>query len=88
MTPEYLVSLGILWIIADMSAQEIIEQIKELPPDERARVANFVTSTKFSSASKQVRFSVIMGGDGLPLIRGQEGTITSELVHDIESQIP
>ena len=33
---------GLLWILASMSALEIIEQIKELPPAERAQVAKFV----------------------------------------------
>lgn len=71
-----------------MSAQEIIEQIKELPAAERARVANFVAENKLSSDSKHARFSVVTGADGLPLIRGEERVITSELIHDIESQTP
>ena len=31
-----------LWIVDDMNAQEVIEQIKALQPEERAQVAKFV----------------------------------------------
>jgi hypothetical protein len=31
-----------LWIVGSVSAQQIIEQIKALPPEERAQVAKFV----------------------------------------------
>jgi predicted transcriptional regulator len=33
---------GLAWIIKDMNAQEVIEQIKHLPPAERAQVTRFV----------------------------------------------
>ena len=33
---------GFSWIVTAMSAQEVIEQIKHLPPAERAQVAKFV----------------------------------------------
>jgi hypothetical protein len=33
---------GFAWIIKDMNAQEVIEQIKHLPPAERAQVTRFV----------------------------------------------
>jgi hypothetical protein len=38
----------LLWIIAAMSGQEIIEQIKELPPSERAQVARFIVENEDS----------------------------------------
>jgi hypothetical protein len=34
-----------LWIIGNVSAQEIIEQIKSLPPKDRAQVTKFVVDT-------------------------------------------
>jgi len=34
--------MGFVWIIEDMNAQEVIEQIKHLPPAERAQVTKFV----------------------------------------------
>ena len=35
-----------------------------------------------------VRFAVVTGDDGLPLIRIENGVITSRLVKEIESQTP
>jgi hypothetical protein len=37
-----LAQIGFVWIIEGMNAQEVIEQIKHLPPAERAQVAKFV----------------------------------------------
>jgi hypothetical protein len=34
------------------------------------------------------QFSVGTEGDGLPVIRAHGGTITSQLVHEIESRTP
>ena len=34
------------------------------------------------------RFTVVTGEDGLPVIRGENGIITSRLVKEIESQTP
>jgi len=34
-----------LWIVTAMSAQEVIEQIKHLPPTERAQVVKFVVES-------------------------------------------
>ncbi|MBI4658211.1 MAG: hypothetical protein HY735_05065 [Verrucomicrobia bacterium] len=42
--------------------------------------------TKQSSHS--ARFTVATGKDGLPVIRTEDGIITSRLVKDIESQTP
>jgi hypothetical protein len=67
-----------------MSAAEVIEQIKELPANERAQVARFVME---SSAARR-SFSIATELDGLPVIRANGGTITSQLVHDIESLTP
>lgn len=71
-----------------MSAQEIIDQIKELSPSEQARVAQFLTHASAPASHKPNQVSVVTGADGLPLIRAQGGVITSDLVHDIESQTP
>ena len=38
----------LLWIVTAMSAQEVIEQIKHLPPAERAQVAKFVVESEDS----------------------------------------
>ena len=36
---------GFVWIIGDVNAQEVIEQIKHLPPAERAQVTKFVVES-------------------------------------------
>jgi len=69
-----------------MSAFEIIEHIKELPANEQARVAKFIAENGSSMKCRQ--FSVGTEGDGLPVIRAHGGTITSQLVHEIESRTP
>ena len=69
-----------------MSAVEIIEQIKELSANEQARVAQFIAESGSSMTRRQ--FSVDTEGDGLPVIRANSGTITSQLVHEIESRTP
>ena len=67
-----------------MSAVEIIEQIKELPPNERAQVARFVAESGDSTARR--KFSVVTAGDGLPVIRANGGIISSQLIQEIESR--
>ncbi len=69
-----------------MSAFEIIEQIKELPANEQVRVAQFIAEN--GSAMTCHNFSVGTEDDGLPVIRANGGTITSQLVHEIESRPP
>jgi hypothetical protein len=69
-----------------MSAFEIIEQIKELPANEQVQVAKFIAENGSSMTRRQ--FSVGTEGDGLPVIRANGGTITSQLVHEIESRTP
>ena len=69
-----------------MSAFEIIEQIKELPANEQARVAKFIAEN--GSSMTRHKFSVGTEGDGLPVIRANGGSITSQLVHEIESRTP
>ena len=69
-----------------MSALEIIEQIKELPANEQVRVAQFIAENGSLMTCHQ--FSVGTEGDGLPVIRANGGTITSQLVHEIESRTP
>jgi hypothetical protein len=68
-----------------VSAQEIIERIRELPPVERAQVAKFVKEIPVLNPK---HISIVKGTDGSPLIRCQGGVITSELVHEIESSTP
>jgi hypothetical protein len=69
-----------------MSEIEIIEQIKRLPARELARVARFIAENGGSMARNTA--SVSVGDDGLPVIRANGGTITSQLVHEIESRTP
>jgi len=69
-----------------MSAFEIIEQIKALPANEQMRIAKFITEN--GSLTTHREFSVVTEGDGLPVIRANGGTITSQLVHEIESRTP
>jgi hypothetical protein len=68
------------------SAFEIIEQIKGLPPHEQARVAKFIAER----ADSMTRPSVSVGteDDGLPVIRTQGGSMTSQIVQEIESRVP
>jgi hypothetical protein len=69
-----------------MSASELIEQIKELPPNEQVRVAKFIAEN--GTSITRHTFSVGTEADGLPVIRAIGGSITSQLVHEIESQTP
>ena len=69
-----------------MSALEIIEQIKELPATEQMRVAKFIAENGHSMTCD--RFSVGTEADGLPVIRANGGTITSQLVQEIEGRTP
>lgn len=69
-----------------MSAFEIIEQIKELPANEQARIARFITENGVATLHHE--FSVGTESDGLPVIRANGGSITSQLVHEIESRTP
>ncbi len=69
-----------------MSAAEVIEQIKELPANEQVRVAKFIAENGNSTAHRI--FSVGTEADGLPVIRANGGTITSQVVHEIESRTP
>jgi hypothetical protein len=69
-----------------MSAAEIIEQIKELPASEQAQIARFIAENGGLMAGH--KFSMSTEADGLPVIRGHDGVITAQLVHDIESRLP
>jgi hypothetical protein len=69
-----------------MSAFEIIEQIKELPANEQMQVARFIAEN--GGSLTRHKFSVGTEGDGLPVIRANGGIITSQLVHELESQTP
>lgn len=69
-----------------MSAIEIIAQIKKLPANERAQVAKFIAEN--GSSMTRHKFSVGTEGDGLPVIRAHGGSITSQVVHEIESRTP
>lgn len=69
-----------------MSAVEVIEQIKELPANERAQVVRFIAENGNSAARRKV--SIFTEVDGLPVIRANGGIITSQLVHEIESLTP
>ncbi|MGD1086686.1 MAG: hypothetical protein ABSA47_18265 [Verrucomicrobiota bacterium] len=69
-----------------MSAFEIIDQIRELPAHEQVQVVKFIAEN--GSCMTRHQFSVGTEGDGLPVIRAHGGTITSQLVHEIESLMP
>ena len=69
-----------------MSALEIIEQIKELPATEQVRVATFMAEN--GGSMTRHKFSIGTEGDGLPVIRAAGGSITSQRVHELESQTP
>ena len=69
-----------------MSAFEIIEQIKELPAHKQVRVARFIAEN--GGSMSRHKFSAGTEGDGLPVIRANGGSITSQLVHEIESRTP
>jgi len=69
-----------------VSAFEIIEQIKELPANEQVQVAKFIAEN--GSSLTRHKCSVGTGGDGLPVIRANGGSISSQLVHELESRTP
>ena len=68
------------------SALEIIEQIKELTANEQLRVAKFIAENGSSMTGS--KFSIGTEDDGLPVIRAVGGSISSQLVHEIESRTP
>jgi hypothetical protein len=74
-----------VWKITGMSAAEVIDQIEHLPPAERAEVARFVMETAPSPAPQ---FAITSGDDGLPVVRGKGGIISSRLVREVESLTP
>ncbi|HTV43120.1 MAG TPA: hypothetical protein VMF08_21325 [Candidatus Sulfotelmatobacter sp.] len=69
-----------------MSASEVIERIKELSACERAKVVEFIAED--AGLLPRGEFSVVTASDGLPVIRANGGTVTSQLVHEIESRTP
>lgn len=69
-----------------MSAAEVIERIKELPPREQAQVVRFIVEN--AGPLPRSKCAITKEADGLPVIQANGGTITSELVHEIESRIP
>ena len=68
-----------------MSATEVIDQIKHLPPADRVKVTQFIVESG-SRASHQ--FTLDAEADGLPVIRANGGVITSRFVRDLESLTP
>jgi hypothetical protein len=69
-----------------VSAFEIIEQIKELPANQPARVAK--SNAENGGSIMRHQFSVGTEDDGLPVIRAKGRTIASQLVHEIEGRTP
>ncbi len=69
-----------------MSAREVIEQIKQLSPMDQVRVMQNVIENGTPPSAGQTSISV--AEDGLPVIRAQSGTITSNLVRELESMSP
>ena len=66
-----------------MSAREVIDQIKHLPPNERVQVVHFVVANEAPMSAGKV--AMAEGDDGLPIIRADAGVITSRLVRELES---
>ena len=77
---------GFSWIIIAMSAAEVIDQIKHLPPVERAQVVRFLVENEDPACVGKA--AVALADDGLPVIRANGGVITSRLVHELESLTP
>jgi hypothetical protein len=50
------------------------------------RIAKFIAENGGSMTRR--KFSVGTEGDGLPVIRANGGTLTSQLVHELESRTP
>ena len=69
-----------------MSALEVIDQIKHLTPVERAQVVRFVVESEGVTVTP--KFTVATAADGLPVIRGNGGVITSRLIGELESMTP
>ena len=69
-----------------MSAQQVIEEFKALPPAERAQVVRFVVEDE--SSLTVAKATILVADDGLPVIRANGGVITSRLVQEIESLSP
>ncbi len=73
-------------IIITMTALEVIDQIKHLPPTERVMVNRFVVENE--SSMPVCKCTVAVSEDGLPVIRANGGVITSCLVRELETLTP
>lgn len=69
-----------------MSAREVIDQIKHLPPGERAQVIHYVVEHETTLPAGKA--DVVEAADGLPVIRASPGNINSALVRELESLTP
>lgn len=69
-----------------MSAREIIDQIKHLPPEERVQVVHYVV--EHETPLPVGKALATQANDGLPIIRATPGKITSALVRELESLTP
>jgi hypothetical protein len=66
-----------------MSAREVIDEIKHLPPSERVQVVQYVV--QHETGLLVGKATVSLANDGLPVIHATPGVITSSLVRELES---
>jgi hypothetical protein len=70
-----------------MSIEVLKRELSALNANEQSQLTAFLVSLQDSRDGNR-KFSIGTEGDGLPVIRANGGSITSQLVHEIESRTP
>ncbi|HWB58930.1 MAG TPA: hypothetical protein VG733_05540 [Chthoniobacteraceae bacterium] len=82
----------VLHCLSHEHAYRIEQAAEALPPEQlRQLLAHITAKLQHLQSGKETAFhsyEIVTGGDGLPLIRGNGGTITSEMVGEIEGLAP
>lgn len=71
-----------------MSIEVLKQELSALDADEQRQLTAFLVSLQDTRDDDCRKFSVGTEGDGLPVIHANGGSITSQLVHEIESRTP
>jgi hypothetical protein len=71
-----------------VSIEVLKQELSALDVNEQRQLTAFLVSLQDGRDDDSHKFSVGTEGDGLPVIRANGGSITSQLVHEIESRTP
>ncbi len=71
-----------------MSIEVLKQELSALDANAQRQLTAFLVSLQDERDDDSHKFSVSTEDDGLPVIRANGGSITSQLVHEIESRTP